>query len=349
VAAKIAGSPDDATWCALLPQISTTLQNITALLNGSSFGATQFTSYQTLLTNLQTLQTQVAGLNPTPNALIACQDAVNGLLALDIPNAMQGAVSQGSAQLVANGLADNNVDPETFYRQFVEPARGTRLAAHRETPADLYAKVQPTQLVFGIIGFFVEDSLQWTLIQKIYGPVMQQLERMTAILALNGLLQSYLNSATLDGVVTGASQSVQAFAISGSFIEVDGIPSNARPDRYNVWLIGANQIAAAQGVINSFNPSGVKSISDVYKFFKGIVDAIQTAGEAYDQAHQPPDSAVQVSSFGCIFGSASCVDLTYTNGFNSVNTGPLAIGDVIILIYDTDTGSWGQGLFVFAG
>ncbi len=101
-----------------------------------------------------------------------------------------------------------------------------------------------------------------------------------------------------------------------------------------------------QGVLTSFNPSNVKSIKDLYKFFDGIVSALQGAGKAYANAHKLPSDVV---TGGCIldFGdNPSCSELYYDIGFPDVNDTRFPSG-VIVLYHNLDTGSWSQGIFNF--
>jgi hypothetical protein len=348
VAAVFPTVADDATYANLIPQISSQLQQITALLNSGTLNSAQFATLQGYLTNLTTLQAQLAPLSPSPNTAVQLHDQLNGILAIDLPQVTAAIVAQGNAQLTAASLASNQADPASFYRQ-IESAGAFRLAAAQAPAALMYGDARHTQLVELLVVGFEEEVDAMELIENVYGPILHQLGRMTALMALNGLTQQYLDSLQIDGMITGASQSFQAFGVPGSLIEIEGSFGTSRPDLYNTWLIGSDQIAAAEDIINSFNPSKIKTIDDLWDFFKGIIDAVNAGGESAEAAHQNPDGALPEGSGSCFFAGSNCIDLTWSNGFKSVQTkNVLAIGNVLVLVKSPD-GGWSTGQFDFAG
>ena len=116
-----------------------------------------------------------------------------------------------------------------------------------------------------------------------------------------------------------------------------------------VFFIGGAAVAAVEGLIDAFNPSNIDSFDDIDDYFEGIVDALQGAGEAYDQAEQPPDSVVP----GCILdggSSPNCSELVYDSGFESVSScsGFFCFDfTVLVLYHNKDTGHWASGVFLF--
>ena len=124
---------------------------------------------------------------------------------------------------------------------------------------------------------------------------MAQVSRMIVILAANALLEEYLNPAVMEGLITGASLAFHVNGEPGSVIEGSGM-NRENVASNEVLFIGGAAVAAVEGLIDAFNPSNIDSFDDIDDYFEGIVDALQGAGEAYDQAEQPPDSVVP----GCI-------------------------------------------------
>ena len=209
-----------------------------------------------------------------------------------------------------------------------------------------YADHRPA--FFSLAGLSVATQIQMRIVTQFYGPILHDLARSAAILTANSLLQTYANTISLPGIITGASLSFHIFNQPGSVIEVNGANRNL-PERSDVFLVGTAAIAAVEDLINAFDPSDVEDLDDVWNFFEGIVDAIQGAGQAFDDANQIADS----TSFGaCILpgSDSSCVDLVYDSGFGAVNkcSGFVCFPQpVIVLVHNLDTGGWSSGIFNF--
>ena len=163
---------------------------------------------------------------------------------------------------------------------------------------------------------------------------------MIVILGVNGLLTNYANLASLSTFISGGSQSFHAPNLPGSTIEGSGMALQ-NVGANDVFFIGPNAVAAAEGLIDAFNPGNIESLQDVYDFFDGIIDALQGAGEAYDEAHALPSG---VGPF-CLFDDP-CSALIYNNGFPDVNDGRFP-SPVIVIFHNMDTGYWASGIFNF--
>ena len=94
----------------------------------------------------------------------------------------------------------------------------------------------------------------------------------------------------------------------------------------DVYLVGnaaVNALGGAASAITSL-PKNPRKLSELVSYFKGVMDAIDGVGEAYDLAHQQP-AYVLADSFdngGCLFAlSDSCIELHYPTGFRNVSGG----------------------------
>jgi hypothetical protein len=201
----------------------------------------------------------------------------------------------------------------------------------------------------------ISQNVMTTLIEKIYGPAIEALVKAAALLAADGMLKSYLNAASLDGIITGAeSLTANVFNVPDSFIEGGGF--NTSPLGNEVWLVGPDAVGAIAQVGNLFSslpkPPTWKDLKEAYEFFKQVrelikstIEALDNGMEVFKRSNQPPDWVSQ--GYG-IFGRESAIDLVYDLGFNSVYTSGFPIPQpVLIIVHDLDTGSFAMGIYEF--
>ncbi len=328
----------DITFGNLLNQIDTKVAQITsfyATLNPASPTNDDNTLNQ-LNTDLSNLLNQLLAVNVSPHGVVKHAPRLNILLALTIPGHLQALSSRINNVLVSNQLARVQTTPAQFYAGLVPSS------AEAPMPDSAYLQQQPA--FFGLVSLFAGSGIQMNLVNRLYGKYLQEVTRMMILLGVNSLLQNYLNSASMEGIITGASLSFHIPNRAGSVIE--GTGHNPVASRNDVFFVGPDAVAAVQGVLSAFNPSGIRSLQDLYNFFDGIVSALQSAGEAYANAHRLPSRR---NTGGCIldFGeNASCTQLEYDTGFPDVNDGSFP-SPVIVLVHNLDTGTWSQGIFNF--
>ncbi len=328
----------DVSFGNLLTQIDAKVVQITtfyANLNPASATDDEATLNQ-LNGELTVLLDQLIAVNVTPHGVVKHAARLNVLLGQTIPRHLQALSGRVNTVLVANLLASNQATPTEFYAALAQTG------GEQVLPATAYQRQQPA--FFGLVGLMAGSNIQLSLVNKLYGKYLQEVTRMMILLGANSLLQNYLNSAGMEGIITGASLSFHIPNRAGSVIE--GTGHNGVASRNDVFFVGPDAVAAVQGVLSSFNPSNVESLEDLYEFFDGIVSALQGAGEAYENAHRLPS---RVNFGGCIldFGeNPSCTQLDYDAGFPDVNDG-FVPSPVIILVHNLDTGTWSQGIFNF--
>ena len=290
-----------------------------------------------LNSDLNGLLIQLMAVNVTPHGVVKNAPRLNILLALTLPGHLQSLTGRINTVLQDNQLASAPSTPALFYAGLSQ-AGSDRLGA----PDAVYRHQQPA--FFGLVGLLAGSSLQMNLVNQLYGKCLQEVTRMMIVLGVNSLLQDYLNSAAMVAIISGGSQSFHAPNLPGSVIE--GTGQNTNPKRNDVFFIGPEAVSAVQGLFSAFDPRSVKSRKDLYKFFDGIVKAIEGAGKAYDNAHKLPSA---VYTGGCIMDGGSdpsCSELEYDIGFPDVNDTRFPSG-VIVLYHNLDTGSWSQGIFNF--
>jgi hypothetical protein len=328
-------TPADVTFGNLLTQIDAKLRQITAFynsLNPASLTDDEATLNQ-LNADLAALQSQLVGLNVTPHGVVKYATLINQLVANTLPAHLKAVTARVNTVLQGAALASVLASPKQFYAAAGQP--GTM------GPNNAYLTARPA--FFGLLGLFAGCSLQMDLVNRIYGPIMEEVTRMIVIVAANGLLNTYTNIAHMEGIISGASLSFHAPNLPGSVIEGSGTSDNV--SRNDVFFVGPAAVSAVQGVLSAFNPSNIHSLQDVYKFFDGIVNALQSAADAYDQAHKLPNDVVH----GCLLDggeSFSCTELIYDAGFPDVNDTHFP-SPVIVLYHNLDTGFWASGAFNF--
>jgi hypothetical protein len=325
----------DVTYGNLLNQIDAKFQQITAFyntLNPASATNDEATLNQ-LNTDLAALQSQLVALNITPHGVVKYATRINQLVANTIPAHLQAITGRINTVLQQNSLASALVAPKQFYAAVGQPGSlGPNSAYMGEKPA-----------FFGLLGLFAGCSLQMDLVNRIYGPIMEEVTRMIVIVAANGLLTTYTNIAQMEGIISGASLSFHAPFLPDSVIEGTGMNDNV--PRNDVFFVGPEAVSAVQTAINSFNPSNIHNLQDLYKFFDGIVTALGGLTDAYNNAHKLPSDF----ALGCILdggSNPSCSELIYGAGFPDVNNTHFP-SPVIVLYHNMDTGFWSSGIFNF--
>jgi len=314
----------------LIGQINGKIVQLTAFYNtlNPASGTDDEATLATLNAQLAALQSQLVALNVTPHGIVKQQTRLNILLGTTIPDYVNAVANRVNAVLQANSLIASAATPADLLAA-TQPAF--------VSPAQFYGQARPA--FFGLFWLLGGSSLQMRLVNEIYGPIMQEVSRMIVIVAANGLLQQFTNIASLEGLITGASQSFHAFNLGGSVIEGFGF-NRDDASRNDVFLVGPAAVSALQSALGGLQckPSNIHSIQDVYNCLKSVVDAVQTIQGGYEQAHQPADS-IQA---GCIldFGeSFSCSELVYNSGFKDVNDTHFP-SPVLVLVHNMDTGSW---------
>jgi type IV secretory pathway VirB2 component (pilin) len=252
-----------------------------------------------------------------------------------VPNYLHAVGNKFNSLLLANNLLASNATPTDF----LAGSRPSSLS-----PGAFYGQAKPA--FFGFAGLSGAMNIQMKLINDIYGPIMQEVAKMAAIVAANGLLQTYGGFAQLEGIITGASLSFHAFNIGGSVIEGYGM-NRTDASQNDVFVVGTAAISAVQSALGGLkcNKASFTSLQKVYDCIQSIVDGVSAVQGGYELAHQPPDDI----AFGCIldFGeNASCSELVYNSGFKDVNDTRF-IAPVIIIYHNQENGEFASGIFNF--
>jgi hypothetical protein len=186
-------------------------------------------------------------------------------------------------------------------------------------------------------------SLQMKLLNEVYGPIMKEVSEMMAVLALNGLIQNFANTAQIGDLVSGASLSFQAPGLGGSQIEGYGFDTTGAGGN-ETWFVGPEAFDLVHGLLTSFKPGDMHNIQDVWNYFKGIADAVNATFDGYQRAHTQGDDVYQG---GCILDDSSgCTALIFNSGFPDVNSTRFP-SPVIVILNNKNNGSWSSGIFNF--
>lgn len=327
----------DAGFATITTQIRAKIGEITQLLNqptGDDAADTamlgQYADDLLALWN----QSQLPANRPGINGLAKNAQAVSDLLAMDMPQVLKALISRVNAQLQLSGLALGPSSPKTLYGLLGNDMQQLPHMADMQSPVAMYASTQP---VFGLTGLLGYAGPIGNLVQNIYGDYLDQVQKMYLLLAAQDLLNRFMSQIVgVDGLITGASQSFHVYHAYDSIIEVTGM-SLADAQNADVFLIGGAAVNAVDGLVDQLRSVGsISSIEEMYNFFDGMLGAIRSAGEAYEDAHQQPDSFYQTSFWdgGCLSSLAdSCVEMHYSTGFDYVGSGGLInIEPVIILV-----------------
>ena len=330
----------------LIQQIDAKLNQIrafyTALNPDATAGATDSVAQLNVLNSeLQSLVDQLKALNPTPAGVVKFAPWINRLMGKTLPQHLHALGNR--AITIAQQYPDPASLPAGVARleepgRFFEELNKRRLAS---SPAAFYSRTQPA--FFGLLGLMGGSSLQMKLVNEIYGPIMTEVSEMIAVLALNGLIETYANTASLGDLVSGASLSFHAPGMGGSHIEGYGLDTTGAGGN-ETWFIGPEAFDLVKNLIQSFDASDVESIEDVWNYFEGIADAVDASFEGYERAHTQPDA---VYPGGCLLDDSSgCAALVFNSGFPDVNSTRFP-SPVIVLLHNTNNGSWSSGIFNF--
>jgi hypothetical protein len=344
LAAHYPATAADNNYGSITTQLRTKLQQITQLLaQPSGNDANDTTLLSQYATELQALwdQSQLSQNRPTVNGLVNSDTDTNNLLVQDIPAVLLAVINRVNTQVQSSGAVVLQGNPLNMYAL---TSQVTPL------PTAMYTTTRPVFLLTGLLGYAGNIG---GLITKIYGAYLDQVQKMYILLAAQGLMNQFLDQfVTVGGVITGASQSFQAYHIPDSVIYVGGISASDAMGS-SVFLIGGDAVNTVDGLAQKLRKAGsIKTIKDLYNFYNDVVGLISGG---YNKAHQQPNSA-QASSFdngGCLLSSVDpCVELYYDSGFNYVGSGgPIALEPVIILVKTNNPrgSEFGSAIFNFAG
>jgi hypothetical protein len=225
-------------------------------------------------------------------------------------------------------------DPKRFFDEL----NARRLAM---TPSAFYRQTRPA--FFGLVGLIGGSSIQMQLVNKIYGEIMWEVSHMMSVVILNGLIETYANTASIGDLVSGASLSFHAPGLGGSQIEGYGFDLSGAGGN-ETWFIGTEAFSLVKDLIQSFDASDVESIEDVWNYFEGIANAVNASFEGYERAHTQPSS---VYAGGCLLDwSSSCAALIFNGGFPDVNSTRFP-APVIVILHNQNNGSWSSGIYNF--
>lgn len=295
----------------------------------------------TLNSELQSLVDQLQALNPTPAGVLKFAPWINRLMGKTLPQHLHALTNR------VISITEQYPDPVNLPAgvarlenpvRFFDELNTRRLAL---TPASFYGRTQPA--FFGLLGLMGGSSLQMKLVNKMYGEIMTEVSEMIAVLALNGLIEAYGNTASIGDLVSGGSLSFHAPGLGGSHIEGYGFDTTGAGGN-ETWFIGPEAFDLVKSLIESFDASDVESIQDVWNYFEGIADAVDASFEGYERAHTQPDT---IYPGGCLLDwSSGCAALIFNSGFPDVNSTRFP-SPVIVLMHNTNNGSWSSGIYNF--
>lgn len=324
----------DAGFGAASAQLRAKLAQITQLLNqptgnDANDGALLGQYRNDLAAIAATLASPAA--QPSLFGVVEQADAVSDMLAKDMPLLLKAMAGR-------TALTTNNLNP----------ARTPDKLAAAATPS---GQVTPNFLLGSLLGALGPIG---ELINSIYGDYLNQIENAAILLGVKGLLDAELaQTVRLEGLLSGASQSIFAYNYADSFIYLSGTTVSAMQGA-DVYLIGNGAVNALGGAGAALSklPKNPRKIKELYDYFKGVKDAIDSVQQAYALAHQQP-SAVFADSFdngGCLFAiSDSCIELYYPTGFRNVAGGGVVAFTVLMLVRTSGPRpQYGSALFNFA-
>lgn len=345
-AAGFPSTADDATLQIVINNIVATIEQTSAFYaNLNPASATDDEAVMAQLNDqLQSLVDQLDALNPTVHGWVAAKGLVNRLYAVSVPRHLHAVTDRYEDELVSAGLGIVDIStPDAFYRHMMNPLTVT--PGERLGPEEYY--LQQQRAFFSLGGMSAAVNLQMKIIQNVYVPIMHDIARNIAILVANDLLNAYVNNMGSPDLITGGSLSFHIFNASNSVIEIAGVNPDD-PTRADVFLVGSKAVAAVEGLLTALDPGEIEDLDDVWNYFEGIVDAINSSGEAFEEANQIASDIFP----SCLFSSSSaCVQLVYPSGFNSVVecSGFICFPQaVLVLVHNLDTGTWGYDVFSFS-
>jgi hypothetical protein len=347
IAAQFPLTAHDVAFGNLVIQIRSKLDEISAFYNalspdGTVGGTNSVEQLNTLNGQLSSLLTQLRTLNVTPRGVVRYAPYINRLMGDAVPMHLHALTNRTIS--IAQQYPDPANVPVGVARMLGAQQFFLAINANKSvvTPGAFYGQTQPA--FFGLLGLMSGMSIQMNLVNELYGEIMWEVSDMIAVLAVNGMLTSYLNAAALGDIVSGASLSFHASGIGGSQIEAYGI-DQTDVGGTETWFIGTEAFSAVRDVIENFLAvTDIESPQDLWDFFNDLAEAVGDAQEAYENAHTQPD---EVYGGWCILDdSSSCTALVFNSGFPDVTTGRFP-APVIILINNKNNLSWGQGIFNF--
>lgn len=328
-------------------QLQAKIKQISALLrqNGGTDAANTALLDQ-YRSELQAIAAQISGNSPSLYGLVDKADAIQGLLAGDMPDLLKAMADRTNAQLA----------PQALLSAAAPSAKALGNLTVGRAPQTLQAwpssagQAKPQFLLGGMLNALGPIG---ELINKIYGDYLNQLQNMAGILAAKGLLDQFLTqTAFIDGVHAGAAVlGPYAYHYPDSTIEVSGMDL-AVAQKADVYLIGGAAFNAMGGLAGAIPKSKPTSIKEVYDYFDGMISALQAVGEAYDLAHQQPAQVVYNSfdeNFGCLATFSSfCMEMQYPSGFQNVSGGNVSFTVLILIRSGGARPQYGSGVFNFA-
>lgn len=344
-AAGLNPTPADAAHATALAQLQAKLAQITALLNSTTGTDAENTAllvqYQADLAAIAA-QLKDPQAQPSAHGVVANAALLNQLLTQDMPIAMramaQRAVSQAAVSMLSVQAPGANSAAALAIKATAAPRSAEGGAGPRALAAWPRATASGPQPQFLLSGLLNALGPIGKLIDGMYGQGLSQIQNMMTLLITKDLLDKLLTQTlVIEGVHAGAALlGPYAYNYPDSTIELTNT-SAAEMQGADAYLIGASAVNALTSLGKSLQPpKEAKSFKEVFDYFKGIVDAIKSVGEAYELAHQLPAQIVDNSfseNFGCLVSlSDSCVEMQYPNGFKNVAGGERFSFTVLILV-----------------
>ncbi len=332
--------PDDAAFKETIQDVISLLEEATWYLNNMDASSTvdDEAVLEYINNSLNVLAGRLRTLHPTIYGGTDARLAINYLMASVIPQHLYAVVNRLEVELQGAGLVTQDLDADQFYKALQGSYEQCSYGPER-----MYGDIEPA--FFSLAGMSVACQIQMKIINQIYVPVMWDIGRMMAIMAIDGVLQHFNNFARMEGIITGASLSFHAFHMAGSVIELDGPFNWEYPSRNEVYLVGPDTIQALIDLIDKLrNLREAENLYDLYNRFTEIADLVR---DAYDASYQPTGNSYS----GCILSwSNTCNELVFNNGFDSVyhcQSWLCPPSPVLILVKSPDSGQWAFGTFNF--
>ena len=335
-------------------KLRTALQQITTLLNNPTANdATDTSQLQTYVSNLATLQSQIAASTnvPSPYGVSANAVAVDGLLGKDMPALLHALATRVTAELHAVGYASTAGGPAQLYRT-IEDGPAAKLALNR-LPGAMYAGQRPTAFVLttllqlgGQIG---------ELMQQIYGAYFDDVEQTVFILQIDGLLNASLGTSIgVGGLSSGTSHTSFTYNYPNSVLYLGGGVTLAQAQADEVYVVSGPTVDQLSKNFNAaIAGQTIKSVSNLWSWLMQVYSAVQASGKTLAAVHQQPTSVVSttVAAGGCAYSTYNpCLQMDYTTGFNNVSaTGTVHSGPVLFLVRDPNPTqpAYGSAAFTF--
>ncbi len=209
----------------------------------------------------------------------------------------------------------------------------------------------------GVAEIELVCDIQMDFIKQIYVPYMIYIAKAAATIAAAQAFQAWQGALNLDGVITGADAEIQIFYAAPSAVEGENLDATIGNEA--VYFIGPDQVNGIAGLasnvqtwVNNFVkniPKDLNAADKAYKQFRsfygkqvGFVECLTNESTQYPDSSQPPGNCI-------LTFSSSCVELDYSNGFNSVYnpSGPAIPSPVIIMAWNVPSGAMSIGTFDF--